>query len=67
METHISFMEFKKRLHAENGRIELEMAEELRIKYETGIEVKEAEEVIRRIVDGTWQAQETSHAMESAG
>lgn len=54
-ETRISFMEFKKRLHAETGRIDVGMAEALRTKYENGIEIKEAEEVIAAIAEGRWQ------------
>ena len=67
METHLSFMEFKKRLHAETGRITLERAEELRSKYENGIEIKEAEEVIRAIQEGTWNTEENPHQLTLTG
>jgi hypothetical protein len=60
VETHISFMEFKKRLHAAHGRIDPDLAEALRTKYETGIDVKKSEEVIRAIVDGTWNTEDNS-------
>lgn len=60
VETHISFMEFKKRLHAAHGRIDPDLAEALRTKYETGIDVKKSEEVIRAIVDGTWNTEDSS-------
>ena len=61
LETHISFTEFMKRLRAQRDEaVEMWMNEALRIKYEQGIEVKEAEEVIRAIIDGTWQQADSS-------
>jgi hypothetical protein len=52
----ISFTEFLKQLKAEIGIITPEMNSDLRAKYENGIAVKEAEEVIRAIQEGTWNA-----------
>lgn len=63
----ISFTEFLKQLRAEIGIVAPAMNADLRARYESGIEVKEAEEVIRAISEGTWQAQEAGHAMESTG
>ncbi len=48
----ISITEFFKRLNAAIGVIAPELNEELRAKYGDSIEVKEAEEVIRRLRDG---------------
>jgi hypothetical protein len=62
----ISFVEFLKRLSAEIGVITPEMNRTLRAQYGSGIEIKEAEEVIASIQDGTWAATER-HAMESTG
>ncbi|MFA6290199.1 MAG: hypothetical protein WC637_00380 [Victivallales bacterium] len=60
----ISFTEFLKNLRAEIGVITPVMNRDLRIKYENGIEIKEAEEVIRAIVEGSWvKGQETMEAM----
>ena len=42
------------------------MNSDLRAKYENGIEIKEAEEVIRQIQEGTWST-EVIRAMESTG
>lgn len=50
----ISFTEFLKQLRAEIGIITPAMNSDLRARYEKGIEVKEAEEVIRAISEGTW-------------
>jgi hypothetical protein len=50
----ISFTEFLKNLRAEIGVITPVMNSDLRAKYENGIEIKEAEEVIRAISEGTW-------------
>ena len=66
METHISLMELLKRLSAEIGVITPKMNSDLRAKYENGIEIKEAEEVIRQIQEGTWST-EVIRAMESTG
>jgi len=52
----IPFVEFLKRLSAEIGVIAPEMNRTLREQYGSGIEVKEAEEVIAGIQDGTWRA-----------
>lgn len=66
VERRISFVEFLKRLAAEIGVIAPEMNRTLREQYSSGIEVKEAEEVIASIQDGTWAAQE-QRAMGSTG
>jgi hypothetical protein len=58
----ISFVEFLKRLSAEIGVIAPEMNRTLREQYSSGIEVKEAEEVIASIVGGTWAATEKQTA-----
>jgi len=62
----ISFTEFLKNLRAEIGIVKPAMNSDLRAKYENGIEIKEAEEVIRAINDGTWQA-EAGHVIEATG
>lgn len=54
----ISFVEFLKQLRDEVGIIKPELNRELREKYEHGIEIKVAEEVIAAIVEGTWAADE---------
>lgn len=54
----ISITEFLKQLRAEIGVVAPAMNADLRARYEQGIDVKEAEEVIRAIVDGTWQNRE---------
>ncbi|MHB8772990.1 MAG: transposase family protein [Syntrophales bacterium] len=59
----ISFVEFLKRLSAEIGVIAPEMNRTLRERYSSGIEVKEAEEVITSIVGGTWGAEERTSAV----
>lgn len=58
----ISFVEFLKRLSAEIGIITPEMNRTLRAQYGSGIEVKEAEEVIASIQDGSWVAEERTSA-----
>ncbi len=40
-----------------------EMHDDLHMKYENGIAINEAEEVIRAIVDGTWDASLAGHEM----
>ena len=62
----ISFTELLKNLRAEIGVITPVMNRDLRLKYENGIEINEAEEVIRAITEGTWNA-EAVHVMESTG
>jgi hypothetical protein len=62
----ISFVEFLKQLKAEIGVITPKMNSDLRTKYENGIEIKEAEEVIRAIQEGTWNV-EANRAMELTG
>lgn len=52
MDRHIPIMEFFKRLRNAVGAITPEMNQELRAKYGESIDVKEAEEVIRRISEG---------------
>ncbi len=52
----ISFVEFLKRLRAEIGVISPQLNQILRDRYGEGIEIKEAEEVIAAIQDGTWAA-----------
>jgi hypothetical protein len=59
----ISFVEFLKRLSAEIGIITPEMNRTLREQYASGIEVKEAEEVIAGILEGTWAAEERKSAV----
>jgi hypothetical protein len=54
----ISFVELLKRLSAEIGVITPEMNRTLREQYESGIEIREAEEVIASIQDGTWATTE---------
>lgn len=54
----ISITEFLKQLRAEIGVVAPAMNADLRARYEQGIDVKEAEEVMRAIVDGTWQNSE---------
>jgi len=54
----ISFVEFLTRLSAEIGVIAPEMNRTLREQYGSGIEIKEAEEVIASIQDGTWAGTE---------
>jgi len=56
METHISFTEFLKKLRAEIGTIAPALNAELRAQFENGIEINKAEEVIRAIVSGEWNA-----------
>lgn len=58
----ISFVEFLKRLSAEIGVIAPEMNRSLREQYSSGIEIKEAEEVIASIVGGTWATMEKQSA-----
>lgn len=53
-QTYISITELLKRLRSERGRVEQWINEDLHARYEQGIEVKEAEEVIRAIQAGTW-------------
>ncbi len=53
----ISITEFLKNLRAEIGIVTPAMNADLRARYENGIDVKEAEEVIAAIIDGTWQAE----------
>jgi hypothetical protein len=62
----ISFVEFLKQLRVEIGVITPDLNRELRARYEAGIEIKEAEDVIRGIVDGTWTAEEC-RGMEATG
>ncbi|MCK9195467.1 MAG: hypothetical protein M0P16_00620 [Syntrophales bacterium] len=62
----ISFVELLKLLRAEIGVITPELNRELRERYETGIEIKEAEEVIQSIQAGTWPADEF-RGMEATG
>jgi hypothetical protein len=50
----ISLTEFLKKLRSEIGVIAPAMNADLRARYEQGIDVKESEEVIRAIADGTW-------------
>jgi hypothetical protein len=54
----ISVAEFLKQLRAEIGVVTPAMNADLRARYENGIEVKEAEEVILAITDGTWNSSE---------
>ncbi len=56
----ISITEFLKQLRAEIGVVAPAMNADLRARYEQGIDVKEAEEVIRAIVDGTWNTEDSS-------
>ncbi len=58
VDRRISFVEFLKRLSAEIGVIAPEMNRTLREQYSSGIEIKEAEEVIASIVGGTWAQEE---------
>ncbi|OPY15636.1 MAG: Integrase core domain protein [Syntrophus sp. PtaB.Bin001] len=62
----ISFVEFLKQLRAEIGIITPDLNRELRERYESGIDIKEAETVIRAIQEGTWMADE-SHRIEATG
>ena len=39
------------------------MNSDLRARYEDGIEINKAEEVIRQINDGTWQQGDAGHEM----
>lgn len=59
----ISFTEFLKNLRAAIGVITPAMNADLRARYENGIEINEAEEVIRQIDDGTWQQGDAGHEM----
>ncbi|ESP62833.1 hypothetical protein, putative phage associated protein [Smithella sp. ME-1] len=52
----ISFTELLKKLRAEIGTIAPALNAELRAQYENGIEINKAEEVIRAINDGSWNA-----------
>lgn len=63
----ISFYTFLKQLSAEIGIVEPPLHETLRVKYENGIEINEAEEVISKIAEGTWHGQEPGHAVEAVG
>lgn len=63
VERRISFVEFLKRLSAEIGVIAPEMNRTLREQYSSGIEIKEAEEVIASIQDGTWAVGEKQSAV----
>jgi len=54
----ISFTEFLKQLRAEIGVITPAMNSDLRARYEDGIEINKAEEVIRQINDGMWLIEE---------
>lgn len=63
----ISLTELLKNLRAEIGVIAPAMNADLRARYENGIDVKEAEEVIRAIVDGTWNAEAAGHDWEATG
>ncbi|MRR15674.1 MAG: hypothetical protein EG826_04365 [Deltaproteobacteria bacterium] len=67
MARRISFTEFLKHLRAEIGIIAPALNAHLRARYESGIEVKESEEVIRSIADGSWHAEEPGNAVEAAG
>lgn len=58
METRISVDELLKRIVQQAGRITPETNRALRDRYGTSIEIKEAEEVITAISDGTWNAGE---------
>jgi len=59
----ISFTELLKQLRAEIGVITPALNNELREKYEQGITVNEAEEVIGAIIEGSWvKGQETMEA-----
>ena len=51
----ISFTEFLKKLRSEIGVITPALNSDLRMKYEQGITINEAEEVIRGIETGTWR------------
>lgn len=67
-ETHISFTEFMKRLRAQRDEaVPSTMNAELRAQYENGIEIKEAEEVIRAIMEGTWQVEAKPGVCRAAG
>ncbi|MCX5828734.1 MAG: hypothetical protein NTV58_12165 [Deltaproteobacteria bacterium] len=66
LETHISVEELLKRLFNQIGRIKPEINQGLRAQYGTSISVKEAEEVIQGIQDGTWAVEE-SRGMEATG
>ena len=59
----ISFTEFLKNLRAEIGIVAPAMNADLRARYENGIEINEAEEVIKAIADGTWQQGDAGHEM----
>jgi transposase InsO family protein len=50
----ISFTELLKKLRSEIGVITTALNTELRMKYEQGITIVEAEEVIRAITEGSW-------------
>ncbi len=63
----ISFTEFLKNLRAEIGVITPVMNNDLRLKYENGIEINEAEEVIRAIIEKTWNTGESGRVMELTG
>lgn len=63
----ISFVEFLKKLRAEIGIITPDMNSELRAQYADGIEVQEADGVIRAIQGGTWPAEGCGRVMESTG
>jgi hypothetical protein len=58
----ISITELLNRLHTEIGRIRPELNVELRSKFENGIEIKEAEEVIEAITEGRWQVEQRLRA-----
>lgn len=62
----ISIVEFLKKLKDEIGVIPPALNQAVRDKYGAGIEIKEAEEVIARIQDGTWFEAE-AEAIHSIG
>jgi hypothetical protein len=63
----ISFTEFLKKLRGEIGTIAPALNAELRAQYENGIEINKAEEVIAKIIDGSWGVAEFDHAQEQTG
>lgn len=63
----ISFTEFLKKLRSEIGVITPALNAELREKYEQGITINEAEEVIRAINEGSWGKGQGSEIIEATG
>jgi Asp-tRNAAsn/Glu-tRNAGln amidotransferase A subunit and related amidases len=63
----ISFTELLKKLRAEIGVITPQLNAGLRAQYESGIEINEAEEVIRAIGAGSWHPAHAGVPVEAAG